>query len=278
MDSTLDDVLNGVETPIQKDESRPEEAPVETSDTEAPAEGENPEASAEGSDEDGRPMAPVSALTAERRKYKENLAAVERQMAESNNQWQQRFEQLLQTIKPPEQPKPAEPEPDFWEDPSKFIQTKLEAQQRQFEMQRLQERDAQSRYMAEKEFGSEKVSSALANIRSLQQANPQVANVLLREFNSDPHPYGKMLDWFDRASKLQTFGNDPSAYEAQLRAKVREEIQAEMQQQGGQQAPSGGGVMPSNFTTSRNVGSRSGPTWSGPADINDIFEMDRSKS
>lgn len=276
MNSTLDDVLNGVDAPVQNDESRPENTQVEQPETEAKAAEENTATDEEGTGEDGRPMAPVSALTAERRKYKENLAAVERQMAESNQQWQQRFEQLLQTIKPPEQPKPAEPEPDFWEDPTKFVMSKLEAQQRQFEMQRMQERDAQSRFMAEKEFGSERVNNALANIRSLQQANPQVANVLLREFNSSPHPYGKMLDWFDRASQLATFGNDPSAYEAQLRAKIREEMQAEMQQQEAPQAQPANGNMPSNFTTSRNVGSRSGPTWSGPSDISEIFAMDRT--
>jgi hypothetical protein len=42
-----------------------------------------------------------------------------------------------------------------------------------------------------------------------------------------------------------------------------------------QQQQRGGAVMPSNFSRARNVGSRSGPAWSGPTPLNDIFARER---
>ena len=59
----------------------------------------------------------------------------------------------------------------------------------------------------------------------------------------------------------------------QLGAKVEAEILAKHGiTQGEQQAaPAARAVMPSNLAGARNVSARSGPAWSGPAPISDIF-------
>ena len=53
---------------------------------------------------------------------------------------------------------------------------------------------------------------------------------------------------------------------------MREKVLAELQQGDGQQAQQRQAAMPSNFASARNVGSRAGPAWSGPASIQDIFK------
>ena len=71
---------------------------------------------------------------------------------------------------------------------------------------------------------------------------------------------------------MAEIGSDPAAYKAKLAEEIRSQLMAEFQQ--GQQpaAQRAAPVMPSNFATGRNVGARSGPAWSGPPSLDDIFK------
>ncbi len=258
----LDEMFdNGGSAEVEKVEQNTEE----TAAPEQREDGEQPETGG-----DGQPMAPVTALTAERRKYKENLAAVERKLEQQNSQMQQ-LQQILLAQRQAElqaTQQKQEPEPDFWEDPAGFVQRREEKLRQEFAKQRIAERDAQSRFMAEKEHGQEPVAEALNAIGSLQKQNPQAANALLQHFNSSPHPYGTMIEWHKRATAIAEMNGDPNAYREKLKAELMAELQQHQTSQG--QAPAMDN-MPSNFTGGRNVGARSGPEYGGPQSLTDIF-------
>jgi hypothetical protein len=260
--SGLEEILDGGNAPaVEKEELQPESQAA----PEQHEEGEQPETGG-----DGQPMAPVTALTAERRKYKENLAAVERKLEQQNAQMQQ-LQQIMLAQRQAEltaTQQKQEPEPDFWEDPAGFVQRREERLRQEFAKQRIAERDQQSRYMAEQAHGKEVVAEALNAIGGLQKQNPQAANALLQHFNNSPHPYGTMLEWHQRAQAMAEIGADPNAYREKLRAELKAELQQQQPSQGQGQAMDN---LPSNFASGRNVGSRSGPEYGGPQSLTDIF-------
>ncbi|WP_457797626.1 hypothetical protein [Methylocystis sp. S23] len=67
---------------------------------------------------------------------------------------------------------------------------------------------------------------------------------------------------------MSEIGSDPASYREKLKAELLAELQNEGQKTQQAQKP----AMPSNFATGRNVGSRSGPAWSGPPSFEDIFD------
>lgn len=85
------------------------------------------------------------------------------------------------------------------------------------------------------------------------------------------HPYGTLVEWHKKREAAQEIGDDPAAYRERLKA----ELLAEMQSAPAASAPTP--VMPSNLAGARNVGSRSGPAWSGPQPLNDIFDRTRQQ-
>src|SRR6185503_12259288 len=83
---------------------------------------------------------------------------------------------------------------------------------------------------------------------------------------SSPNRYAAAVQWHKAQLAKAEIGDDPAAF----RAKIEAEILAKhgLTQEGGaaqqQQKPA---VMPSNLAGARNVGSRSGPAWSGPPSL-----------
>lgn len=244
-----------------------ETAPVETT--------EKPEAQAEQHhSDDGKPTAPVAAITEERRKYKEHLAAVERRLEESNRQMQQMQAILLQQqqaalqAQQPQTPQIPEEE-KYWEDPIGFTKAQVEAVKREYDQRMTAERDMRSRREAEKEYGKEVVDKAFADLKALEQRDPSVLQAIVNQLQKSDQPYMALVDWHKRAMIMSEVGNDPIAYREKLEAELRAKLQGEISPQAQvQPAP---GVMPSNFATARNVGTRAGPAWSGPDSIADIF-------
>lgn len=95
-------------------------------------------------------------------------------------------------------------------------------------------------------------------------------------------PGEALVRWYKRMTAVREIGDDPAAYKARLREELKAEILAEL---GHQPAPSTGGVpqngrpaMPGNLAGQRSVSSRTGPEWGGPAKIGDIFDRKRAQA
>jgi hypothetical protein len=217
--------------------------------------------------ETGDTMVPVGALQKEREKakrYTEQVAAFEQRLAEQDRAWQQRFDALQASLKQPASPPPQAPE--FWEAPEQAIDYRLQQVVTPIQQQLVQQREQMSRMMASEKHGESAVNEAYQALASMQGA-PEFG-ATYSQIMSSPHPYGALVDWHRKQQVMSEIGSDPAAYKEKLKAEVLAEMQASTgQQQAAQPAP----AMPSNFATARNVGSRSGPAWSGPTPLQDIF-------
>lgn len=98
-----------------------------------------------------------------------------------------------------------------------------------------------------------------AEFLALAQQNP----VLVQQALSDPHPWSKAYQIAKNHKAMQELG---ATNVDDLRAKIRAELEAEMQvQQPVRQS------IPPSLATERNVGSRSGPAWSGPRPLSELL-------
>ena len=263
----LDSILSGgsaiaSEAPEPVNQPTPEvaEAPEldnQETDTPEPAEASN-----------GSKMVPHEALHKEKEKvkrYTEQVASFEKTLAEREAAWERRIEQLVGTMKPKE----PEPEaPDFWNDPDGYLKGALTPVQQQI----AEQREMMSQLMAEEKFGVDTVKAALTDLESYMRSNP-AAKADYQAIMQNRHPYGALVEWHKRHQTQAEIGADPEAYQAKLREDLKAEVLAELQ--GGnqqEQAVAPAAVMPSNLAGTRNVGTRSGPAWSGPQPLNDIFK------
>lgn len=138
-------------------------------------------------------------------------------------------------------------------------------------------------------FGSKVVSAAVeqASLNAtlnmsemmVRQANPDFDDVkaeflamaeqnpaLVQQALADPHPWQRAYQTVKNHRTMQELGaTDLDA----LKAKLREEIAAELQAQ--QPALPSAPAFPATISNERNVGQRSGPAWSGPASLADIL-------
>lgn len=254
----LDEILAGREpAPVETKETQPEPK------TEAEAAPETTQEEA-----DTKATVPVAALQKEREKakrYTEQVADFERRLAEQDQRWQQRFEQIVASLQPKA---PEQPNPDFFEDPDAAIGHRLEQALTPIQQAMLQQREEMSRMMAAEKFGQETVNEAYAAIAGMKATQPAEFDALYRQIMSSPHPYGALVEWHGKQKALAEIGPDPAAY----REKLKAEILAELQASGATPQANGSPAMPSNFATARNVGARSGPAWGGPTSLADIFK------
>lgn len=270
MTKGLDEILSGDEPAQVEKSSAPEPAPdAQTPAPEAqpsPAEPPAPEPSAE---EKQSGMVPQKALHASReraRTAEERAADLERQLAEL----QGKVSVLSQLPKPQPQPAPEPPKPvDFWEDPNKFVEAALSP----VEQRIIATTYRASRAEAIAEYGKDVVASADAALKAALESGELNPESVAAQLRNSGDPVGDVVRWHQ---------NSPANKEAELREKIRAELLAE---QGNAPAPQPAPqivnpeptVMPSNLVGQRNVGTRSGPAWSGPAPINDIFDRARAK-
>ena len=218
---------------------------------------------------DGRKLVPLEALTEARgkvKRYTEQVASFEQTLKERDDAWDRRFQQLLQTVKPPQQQEPAQV-PDIFENAPEAIRHTVAPQFEQMNEVLM----ANAKLVAGIKFTDEKVDEAeKAFITAIQ--SKQIDPADYHKVVGAPNRYAAAVQWHQRHLAQQEIGDDPTAY----RAKVEAEILAKH----GLTAPAEGGkpadqhpapVMPSNLATARNVGARSGPAWGGPTPLADIF-------
>lgn len=219
-------------------------------------------------------MVPHQALHAERqrsRRYSEEVADFRRQLAETNA----RMAQLVEAVTPRQAP-PAPP--DFFDNPEAATRFEV-AQAVSPEFERInQTLHAFARENAIGRFDEAKVDEAeRAFIGALQTGRLDPADY--RRVVNSPNRYAEAVRWHQRQAARAEIGDDPSAFRARVEAELREKILAELNggdavlrtAMGQRYAP----VMPSNLAGARNVGFRSGPAWSGPSSLSDIFDRRR---
>lgn len=216
--------------------------------------------------EHGQRMVPQQALHAEKQKvkrYTEQVADFEKKLTEREAAWERRFEQLIGVVKPKE---PELQAPEFWDKPEDFVKAQLSPVTQQIQ----QQREEFSQLMAVEKHGADTVSAAYAALEAELRSNP-AAGAQYQSIMKSAHPYGALVEWHKRAQAQAEIGSDPEAYKAKLREELKAEFLAETQG-GTQQAQTPAPVMPSDLASVRNVGNRSGPAWSGPQSLNDIFK------
>lgn len=187
--------------------AEPEQEPEQvegTGETEPAAEGEE-EAGPPPAQEERHQNIPVTALLDEREKRQ----AAERRAEDAAR----RLQQIEQQVRAAQQQKP---KPDWFEDP----QAAAQYQQQFFEAQLQRQALAQSRFMAEREFGQE----AVAEVISYFDRRPELS----AQFLSEPSPFHAAVDFYNRQKLLDDIGADPAAYRDRLREELRKELVAEM--------------------------------------------------
>jgi hypothetical protein len=98
-----------------------------------------------------------------------------------------------------------------------------------------------------------------ARFLTLGQSNPS----LVQQALNDPDPWAKAYQIAKNAATMEELGaTDLTA----LKAKMREELMAEMQAQ-----PAPRSSVPASLTNERNVGTRSGPAWTGPKPLSELL-------
>ncbi len=137
----------------------------------------------------------------------------------------------------------------------------------------------------QQDFGNQVVSNAVQQASfnakldmsemMVRQANPDFEDVkaeflalaatnptLREQALTDPHPWNKAYQIAKNHRAMQELGATDMDT---LKAKLREELMAEM----GTPAPRQG--LPPTLTGERNVGTRTGPAWSGPKSLDDLL-------
>lgn len=168
----------------------------------------------------------------------------------------QQFQQLQQPKEPPAPP------PSMWEDEQGWQQHfggQLVSQAVQ--QSTMQSRLTMSEMMVAQQH--EDFGSLRDQIFEFVGANPAIN----QQVAESQHPWNTAYLAFKNQQTMQELG---AVNVADLEAKLREKIMAELQQ--GQSAvPQAQATLPPTLTGERNVGSRSGPAWSGPTPLSQML-------
>lgn len=272
----LDSILSGRGEAMPQPEVKDEK--IETQATETVEQTEPEAAAAEPEQQDGEPgKLPVGKIRqAEREKaakrYTEQVADFERKLDDQNQAWERRFTQLVQNLRPQQPPQEPQQPPDFFADPDAAVQHALRPVLQQLGAMT----ELTSRQFAVRDHGLDAVNAAYDAMDKRFVSDPSVRSEYQRIMNSGD-PWGELCKWHKRDRAMAEIGNDPDKYREKLKAELLAELQqGNGQQQQAQEAPAAASVLPSNFATNfataRNTAPRSGPPWSGPASINDIFD------
>jgi hypothetical protein len=259
--SSLDDILNGdtapepqVETPAGPEPAAPaaEAQPRDEhgrfapkGENEPPATGQAAEPGASPAPKDEPPLE-HPALIGERRRRQE----AERQLQELQ-------QQLAAAQQPPQ------PAPSIWEDEEGAL--------RHFGSQVVDVATQQATFNARLDMSEMLVRQQNSDFEEIKgrflemmRENP----VLQQQALSDAHPWNFAYQYVKKADRVKELGAvDVADLEAKLREKIKAELQAEAVQAVASPAP----VVPPTLSTERNVGSRTGPAWSGPTPLADVL-------
>lgn len=266
MTDTLDNILSGSseaapETPVV------EEAVTQVADGESQQEQTTEAEQPEGQETTAK-MVPHEALHAEKQKVKRYTEEVA-DFRKSNESLQRQVAELLQRIPVPKAEQ--EQDADFYADPDAAVQQRLGRALDPLANTVSTIQTQLVRLAAVQTHGAEKVTAFEKYVEeAMAKGDPEMAT-LGAQMRASADPIKTGLDWLEK----RTF--DPEKERERIKAELLAELNPAGQQEEQTQqrvAP----VMPSNFSGVRNAGSRSGPAWSGPPTLNDIFSMERPGS
>ena len=267
MTETLDNILSGSGAAVTEQNTAVEENVTQVAEGEGQQE-QQTEATEQGEQSQGQKMVPHEALHAEKQKvkrYTEEVADFRKQLAERDAAWERRMAQLVEAVKPKQEP---QQKPDWYENPEAATQHAVRETLTPQLDQVTSTLMATAQMVAGIKYGDDKVEQAEQAFLEAARNNKLDPADFNKVANS-PNRYAAAVQWHQRQLAQAEIGDDPAAY----KAKLREELLAELQQGDGQQTQQRQAAMPSNFASARNVANRSaGPAWSGPASIQDIFK------
>lgn len=189
------------------------------------------------------------------------LAALVDQRLEAR-QAKQRLQELERQLREAQTPK-QEPV-DFYADPDAAFNQRIQQALSPYE-QKLQR--AEMALFEERLYriaGGDKAAQIEAEIgKAIEAGDPEVAMLSQTLQTQGLSGVKALVDWFDK----RTF--DPAAERERLKSELLAELQAEGK---APQAQTPSAVMPSNLAAARNVGTRSGPSWSGPPALDQILK------
>ena len=270
MSNDLDSILSGSSDAATATNEQEHVTP-----SQAEGEGQQQENQSEASQQEGQTqgqrMVPHEALHAEKQKakrYTEEVTSLRQEIADRDAAWERRIAQLVEANRPRQEPQAKiDPVDRVLTDPTGLVRDEVSPHFNQINQTLL----AFAKDAAIGRFDEATVDQAEAEfIKAFQSGRLDQADY--QKVVSSPNRYAAAVQWHKRQQAQAEIGDDPAAYKAKLEAEIRERVLAEInggnQQQAQQrQAP----VMPSNLAGARNVGARSGPVWSGPASLQDIF-------
>lgn len=273
-EKSLDDILTGQQpdeadqtqsdTPPDGQEAEPgndaEATPAQTDGQQGAGEGEpdkneaNDDSQPDDSDPKAWQYAAYKDEKAKRQELEGKVGDAERARQEAERRAREMQEQLQAATQP--KPEPVDP----YEDPEGYQRQQRESLQQSVNQRLL----AQSRVFAERIYGKDTVEEAYkwaCDHLPAHEANAIAASA---------DPFGECVERKKKADALAEIGSDPKAWAEAERERIRAELLAE--QQGGQpKTPAT--PMPSNLAGARSAGARTGPAWSGPPSIDDIFSQ-----
>ena len=119
-------------------------------------------------------------------------------------------------------------------------------------------------------FGDDKIEAAdKAFMEAVQTGKIDPGDY--QRVTTAPNIFAAAVQWHQRQQALSEIGDDPAAFRARIEAEILAKHGLTQNNGQQQQQAQPAAVMPSNIAGARNVGSRSGPAWSGPPSLQDIF-------
>lgn len=267
---TLDNILSGGEA-APADEQVTQ---VATTEGEGQQEQQESQATTQESQPQGQRTVPHEALHAEKQKvkrYTEEVTSLRQEIADRDAAWERRIASLIEASRPQQQPQAKiDPVDRVLTDPTGLVRDEVSPQFSQINQTLL----AFAKDNAITRFTEESVNEAEAAFIAAYQGG-KLDQADYQKVVGSPNRYAAAVQWHKRQQAQAEIGDDPVKYREKIEAEIREKVLAEMNggQPQAQQRPAP--VMPSNIAGARNVGSRGGVPWSGPAPLQDIFDRGR---
>jgi hypothetical protein len=176
---------------------------------------------------------------------------------EKRQNLERELEALKQQIQAAQQPKePPAPPPSIWEDEQAYGGHIVSTAVQQANMNAVLNMSEMLNRREKQDFDDMK-----GKFLQMAELNPALAQQAL----SDPDPWGKAYQIAKNAATMEELGATDLET---LKAKLREELAAELKAQ----VPAAPAMnLPPSLSTARNVGTRSGPAWTGPKSINELL-------
>lgn len=260
---SLDEILDGNDEPevveqnepetVTQEEPQPEPQPRDESGKFAPkGDQEEPQEAPEEPQEEPPSSKPDAGVLAAKQAEKAKRQAAEKERDDFARQLEALRNEIQQQQKPKE---PEAPPPSLWEDENAWGG------------QLVSRAVQQSAYQAKLQMSEMLMAEQFEDFADIkQQLTEYVGNnpALNQQVAESQHPWRTAYQAFKNQQTMQELG---ATDVATLEAKLREQILAELQAGAPVEQPK----IPTSLSTKRNVGSRSGPAWTGPTPLGDLI-------